>query len=93
MSKYLIAKLSVTVATLCAMTLIEGCSKEVNSEVLKTAWLPVGSQLPMGTEFLPIGSAGAGSSGGAGQSTGSGAAGAAAGAGGGGQVSSGAVSQ
>jgi hypothetical protein len=93
MSKYLITKLNVTVATLCAMTLIGGCSKEVNSEVLKSAWLPFGSQLPLGTEFLPIGIGGTGASAGTGQGAGSGATGAAAGAGGGNQVSSGAVAQ
>jgi hypothetical protein len=93
MSKYLIAKLSVTVATLSALTLLQGCSKEVSDDVLKAAWLPVGSQLPLGTEFLPIANGGTGASAGAGQSTGSGAAGAAAGAGGGNQVSSGAVAQ
>ena len=93
MSKYLITKLNVTVATLCAMTLIGGCSKEVNSEVLKSAWLPFGSQLPLGTEFLPIGIGGTGASTGTGQGAGSGATGAATGGGGGNQVSSGAVAQ
>ena len=93
MSKYLIAKLSVTVAALSAMTLLQGCSKEVSDDVLKAAWLPVGSQLPLGTEFFPIANGGTGASAGTGQSTGSGAAGAAAGAGGGNQVSSGAVAQ
>jgi hypothetical protein len=67
MSKRLVAKLTVMVAALSAMTLLQGCSKEVNSAVLRTAWLPVGSQLPLGTEFVPVGSAGAGASVGAGQ--------------------------
>jgi hypothetical protein len=93
MTKYLVAKLSVTVAALSALTLLPGCTDEVNRAVLETAWLPFGSQLPLGTEFLPIGSAGAGGSAGTGQGAGSGVASAAAGAGGGNQVSSGAVAQ
>ena len=82
MSKCLIAKLSMTVAALGALALLPGCSKEVNSAVLETAWLPVGSQLPLGTEFVPIVNGGAGTSAGGG-----------AGAGGGGQPSSGTPSQ
>jgi hypothetical protein len=89
MNKRLVAKLTVTVAALSAMTLLQGCSSEVNSAVVSAAWMPFGSQPPLGTEFVPIGSAGAGAAASAGQSAATATASAVASAagGGGGQVS------
>jgi hypothetical protein len=43
MSKRLVIKLILTVATLCVITLLQGCSAEVDSAVLSKAWMPVGS--------------------------------------------------
>ena len=95
MSKRLVAKLTMTVAALCAITLLQGCSGEVNKAVISAAWMPFGSGLPLGTEFVPIGSAGAGASAGASQNAATGTASAVASAAGGGgsQVSTGTVVQ
>jgi hypothetical protein len=43
MSKLLVAKLILMVAALGAMTLLQGCSKEVDAAVITAAWTPVGS--------------------------------------------------
>ena len=43
MNKRLVAKLAVMVAVLSAMTLLQGCSNEVNSTIIGNAWMPVNS--------------------------------------------------
>ena len=69
MSKRLIAKLTVTVAALSAITLLTGCSAEIDKTVASIAWLPYGSSPALGTQFVPIGNAGAGGGGNAGGSS------------------------
>jgi hypothetical protein len=90
MSKRLVLKLTVMVAAVSAMTLLQGCDSDNDGVTVAGAWMPVGSgTLPV---FIFGSAAGGGGIGGGG---GQGATGATAGAvaagagGGGGQVSTG----
>jgi hypothetical protein len=43
MSKLLVAKLILMVAALGAMSLLQGCSKQLDAAIITAAWTPVGS--------------------------------------------------
>ncbi len=94
MSKRLVFKLSVMVAALGAMTLLQGCGADEDGVEVAGAWMPIGGgTLPM----LILGTGAGGGFGAAGGGGGQGVMGATAGAvasaagGGGGQVSGGGV--